>query len=273
MLICAIRTVLIYALVMLSVRIMGKRQISELRPSELVAALLISDLAAVPMQETGTPLLYGIVPICILVALELILSGVMLKFPAVSRLLSGNPVPVIVDGKPDVAALKKLRLTVEDLMEAMRMQNVFCFDEVAYAVVERGGCVTLYPRPAAKPVTCGDVGAVGVPVFAGFSGGVQKFAGPTGGYLVGYLLCAFLAGLFIRRHAEKPLFWIVGFVVGTAALYAFGTAWFMIGSKTPLGAALLTCVVPFLAGDAVKIAAAIAVGFPLRKTLSRHHYI
>lgn len=161
MLICAIRTVLIYALVMLSVRIMGKRQISELRPSELVAALLISDLAAVPMQETGTPLLYGIVPICILVALELILSGVMLKFPAVSRLLSGNPVPVILDGKPDIAALKKLRLTVEDLTEAMRMQNVFCFDEVAYAVVERGGCITLYPRPAAKPVTCGDVGAVG----------------------------------------------------------------------------------------------------------------
>ena len=117
------------------------------------------------------------------------------------------------------------------------------------------------------------LGAVGVPVFAGFSGGVQKFAGPTGGYLVGYLLCAFLAGLFIRRHAEKPLFWIVGFVVGTAALYAFGTAWFMIGSKTPFGAALLTCVVTFLVGDAVKIAAAIAIGFPLRKTLSRHHYI
>lgn len=117
------------------------------------------------------------------------------------------------------------------------------------------------------------LGAVGVPVFAGFSGGVQRFVGPTGGYLVGYLLCAFLAGLFIRRHPEKPLFWVLGFVVGTAALYAFGTVWFMIGSKTPLGAALLTCVVPFLAGDAVKIAAAVAIGFPLRKTLSRHHYI
>ena len=117
------------------------------------------------------------------------------------------------------------------------------------------------------------LGIVGLPVFSGGLGGLDRLIGPTGGYLVGYLLCAFLAGLFIRRHAEKPLFWIVGFVVGTAALYAFGTAWFMIGSKTPLGAALLTCVVPFLAGDAVKIAAAVAIGFPLRKTLLRHHYI
>ena len=117
------------------------------------------------------------------------------------------------------------------------------------------------------------LGAVGVPVFAGFSGGVQKFAGPTGGYLVGYLLCAFAAGYIIRRRADKPLFWVLGLVLGTAALYAFGTVWYMVGSKTPLGAALLSCVVPFLAGDTVKIAAAVAVGFPLRKTLSRHRYI
>ena len=110
MLISAIRTLIIYLLVILSIRIMGKRQISELRPSELVVALLISDLAIVPMQDTGTPLLYGVLPIFLLVALELLLSGIMLKFPAVERLISGNPVTVIRHGKLDVQALKKLRM-------------------------------------------------------------------------------------------------------------------------------------------------------------------
>lgn len=157
MLISTIRTIVIYLLVILSIRIMGKRQISELRPSELVVALLISDLAAVPMQETGTPLLYGILPIFLLVALELLLSGIMLKFPAFERLISGNPVTVIRHGTLDVNALKKLRLSVDDLMEAMRMQNVFDISEVDYAVAETNGHITLFPHPAAKPVTCGDI--------------------------------------------------------------------------------------------------------------------
>lgn len=161
MLISAIRTIIIYALVMLAIRIMGKRQLGELRPSELVVALLISDLAAVPMQEIGTPLLYGVLPILLLVALELLLSGIMLKFPAAERLVSGNPVPVIVDGTLDVTALKKLRLSVDDLMEAMRMQNMFTLDEVSCALVETNGHITLYPRPAARQVTCGDIQAVG----------------------------------------------------------------------------------------------------------------
>ncbi len=161
MLISVIRTVVIYLLVVLSIRIMGKRQISELRPSELVVALLISDLAAVPMQETGTPLLYGVLPIFLLVALELLLSGVMLKFPAVERLISGNPVTVIRHGELDIAALKSLRISVDDLMEALRMQNVFDIRDVEYAIAETNGHISLFPTPAAKPVTCGDVQAVG----------------------------------------------------------------------------------------------------------------
>ncbi len=157
MLISAIRTVIIYLLVILSIRIMGKRQISELRPSELVVALLISDLAAVPMQDTGTPLLYGVLPIFLLVALELLLSGIMLKFPAMERLVSGNPVTVIRHGALDVKALGKLRISVDDLMEALRMQNVFELSEVDYALAETNGHITVYPRPEARPVTCGDL--------------------------------------------------------------------------------------------------------------------
>ncbi len=159
MLICAIRTVIIYVLVIAAIRVMGKRQIGELRPSELVVALLIADLAAVPMQETGTPLLHGVLPMCILVALELLLSGIMLKFPKCERLIGGNPIPVIENGVLNMAALKKLRLSVDDLLEALRMQDCFDISEVAYAVVESNGHITPYLRPAARPATAGDVAA------------------------------------------------------------------------------------------------------------------
>ncbi len=160
MLVCAIRTVVIYVLIVAAIRVMGKRQIGELRPSELVVALLIADLAAVPMQETGTPLVHGILPMLVLVALELLSSVIMMKCPAFERLVSGNPVPVIKDGVLDVAALKKLRLSVDDLMEALRLQNCFDISEVEYAVVESNGHVTLYLLPAFRPVNCSDVNAV-----------------------------------------------------------------------------------------------------------------
>lgn len=160
MLVCATRTVIIYILIVTAIRVMGKRQIGELRPSELVVALLIADLAAVPMQETGTPLLHGIVPMLLLVALELLSSVIMMKCPAFERLISGNPVPIIKNGKLDVNALKKLRLSVDDLMEALRLQNCFDISEVEYAVVESNGHITLYLLPAFRPANCNDVNAV-----------------------------------------------------------------------------------------------------------------
>lgn len=118
------------------------------------------------------------------------------------------------------------------------------------------------------------IGAVGVPVFSGFSGGVQKLAGVTGGYLVGYLPCALLTGLAVKgESAENVAPWklVLMMVAGTAVLYAIGTAWFMIQTKNPLGAALGMCVVPFLPGDAVKIAAATLLSIPIRKALYAKH--
>ncbi len=99
------------------------------------------------------------------------------------------------------------------------------------------------------------LGLVGVPVFAGFRGGFQVLAGPTGGYLIGYLAAAALTGLLISRVRTR---WMppVAMVVGLAACYAFGTAWFVILNQTPLGAALGMCVLPYLPGDALKIVAA-----------------
>ena len=117
------------------------------------------------------------------------------------------------------------------------------------------------------------IGIAGVPVFSGFSGGFQKLAGVTGGYLVGYLPCAFLAGLGAERAEKEDRKWILPamMVLGTAVLYILGTAWFMIQSGNSLGASLGMCVLPFLAGDGLKITAASLLAGPVRRAVSRIH--
>lgn len=147
MTISVIRTVILYLLLMAAMRLMGKRQLGELQPSELVVTLLLSDLAAVPMQENGLPLLNGVLPILVLVSLELLISGAMLKFPLVSKWVAGSPVPIIRDGVPDVDALRRLRMTVEDLDESLRQQNIFDLRRVQYALVETNGHISAFCYP------------------------------------------------------------------------------------------------------------------------------
>ena len=115
------------------------------------------------------------------------------------------------------------------------------------------------------------IGMIGVPVFSGFSGGFQKLAGVTGGYLVGYLPCAFLSGFGMERMEQKGQKWIlpVMMIAGTAVLYAIGTGWFIIQTGNAPGAALSLCVLPFLPGDALKITAAVLLTGPVRKTVSK----
>lgn len=144
MTISVIRTVILYLLLMISMRLMGKRQLGELQPSELVVTLLLSDLAAVPMQENGLPLLNGILPILVLVSLELLLSGAMLKWAPLSKLVAGSPVTIVQNGMVDAAALKRLRMTVEDLDESLRQQEVFDIRQVQYAIAETNGHISVY---------------------------------------------------------------------------------------------------------------------------------
>jgi len=116
------------------------------------------------------------------------------------------------------------------------------------------------------------LGILGVPVFSGFTGGFQKLAGVTGGYLLGYLPCAFLTGLGMEKAAENrrwPL--LLMMLAGTAVLYALGTAWFMVQTGNGLLSALSLCVIPFLPGDAIKIAVATLLTFPVRKALRHTH--
>ena len=157
MAIIAIRTVIIYIFVITAMRIMGKRQLGELQPSELVVALLISDLAAVPMQENGMPLLNGIIPIMILVAMELLLSGLMLKVPLFQRMIGGRSKIIIEDGKIDMNAMKSMRMTIEDLMETLRQQSIFDLRDVQYAIVEPNGKTSILLKPGNRQVTCKDL--------------------------------------------------------------------------------------------------------------------
>lgn len=115
------------------------------------------------------------------------------------------------------------------------------------------------------------IGIIGVPVFSGFSGGFQKLAGVTGGYLIGYLPCAFLSGFGTECMERKGLKWILPamMIAGTAMLYTIGTGWFIIQTGNALSAALSLCVLPFLPGDALKITAAVLLTGPVRKAVSK----
>ena len=113
------------------------------------------------------------------------------------------------------------------------------------------------------------LGLVGIPVFSGYGAGLAKVAGPTGGYLVGYLLMAFIGGLFIEKSKGQPVVSAVGLILGDAACYVLGTAWFVFQMKCELGHALAVCVYPFLLLDLAKIVVSCVVGALLRKRLAQ----
>lgn len=157
MAITAIRTVIIYIVLIAAMRVMGRRQLGELQPIELVVTLLISDLASVPMQESGIPLFSGLIPIFVLVAAEILLSAWMLKSPRFSSLVSGRPLLLVHNGKLDQAMLKKLRMSVEDLSESLRKQNIFDLRDIQTAIAETNGTITVYPIAAKRPVVYEDL--------------------------------------------------------------------------------------------------------------------
>ena len=180
MAITAIRTVIIYIFIITAMRVMGKRQLGELQPVELVVTLLISDLAAVPKQESGMPLLNGLVPIIILVSMELLLSGLMLKSPHFAKIISGSPIIIVNNGKLDQKALKRLRLTLDDLMETLRQQNIFDLQQVQYAIAETNGHISVFLNPENRPPTCGDLNSIpqdnGMPIVVISDGKISNWA-------------------------------------------------------------------------------------------------
>lgn len=143
MLISLLRTIIIYAFIILAVRIMGKRQISDMQTSELVITLVISDIIAIPLQSVDQPLMSGLLPIVVLVSLEIILSIIMLKSSKFRNVICGNPMVIITDGKVLKDQLKKLRISYEDLYSLLRQQGIFDVQEVRYAIVETNGSISI----------------------------------------------------------------------------------------------------------------------------------
>lgn len=158
MIISIIRTLILYAFVILAIRLMGKRQISELQPTELVITMIISDIAAIPMQNTSIPLLSGIVPVLVLVGLEIAATVFMMKSSKFRKLLCGSPIVVIRDGEILQSQLKRLRLTTEDLCVQLRQQDVFSLEEVQYCIVETNGDVSVIQKPQYRKPTAQDMG-------------------------------------------------------------------------------------------------------------------
>lgn len=112
------------------------------------------------------------------------------------------------------------------------------------------------------------LGAVGLPVFSNFNGGFAALLGPTGGYIIGYVPLVFLTGIFSEMNSKKHRTMVIGMLLGTIALYTFGTAWFMIMTKSSLGRALSLCALPFVPGDGLKIVCVTAIALPLKSKLS-----
>lgn len=157
MFIVFIRAVILYCVLILTVRLMGKRQIGELQPAELAVTILISNIATLPVEDSSMPLVKGLVPIITLGCLDVIMSYLGLFHGRVRTFMSGRPVTVISDGKIIQKNMKSLRFTVDDLYEAMHEQNIFDLSEIQYAIVETTGKVSIYQKYENRTTTNKDM--------------------------------------------------------------------------------------------------------------------
>ena len=152
------RTVILYLIIIVGIRLLGKRQVGELEPSALVLDLIIADLAAVPMQDYGIPLLAGIGPILVLLSLTMALSVLTMKSLRFRALLCGRPSIIVRDGTVDQHEMRRNRFTLDELHEELRCQGVSDLDTVKYAILETNGQLSVLLKAAEQPVTAGQMG-------------------------------------------------------------------------------------------------------------------
>ena len=157
MFVTLIRTVILYIFAIVSIRVMGKRQIGELQPSDLVITLLISQIISIPIQDTDIPLVNTIIPILLLVGFEILTSVFNMKSIKFRSFMQGNPVVIINDGNLNQQLLKDLRFTVDDLLESLRQKDVFDISQVQYAIVETNGQLSVLLKPEYDMVTRDDL--------------------------------------------------------------------------------------------------------------------
>ena len=157
MVIAFVRTVILYIFVIVAIRLMGKRQIGELQPSELVVAIMISDLATVPVSDIAIPLFSGIIPIITLVILEVIISFINLKSEKFRNVFTGKPTYLIKNGILQEEEMRKLRYNLEDLLSELRLKDVTDISTVYTAILETNGELSVVVKAPNKTVTAGDL--------------------------------------------------------------------------------------------------------------------
>lgn len=157
MLVVFIRTLLLYIIVIISMRIMGKRQIGQLQPFELAIAIMISELAAVPMQNTGIPLLNGIIPILTLLLAQVFISFLSLKSLSVRAFICGKPSILIENGKIMEEQLVNEMYTLNDLLEQLRIKSITNISDVEFAILETNGQLSVLPKSQKRPLNASDI--------------------------------------------------------------------------------------------------------------------
>ena len=157
MLISFVRTGVLLIVIVIAVRIMGKRQIGQLQPAELVVTILLSEMAATPMQDNDIPMLNTLVAIAVLVSLEILMSVASMKSLRIRSLLQGNSLILIRNGIIDQSQMKRLRYTLDDLLEALRQKDVFDISDVQYAIAETDGSLSVLLKTEKRNVTLEDM--------------------------------------------------------------------------------------------------------------------
>ena len=158
MLISYLRAAFLYLVLILSVRLMGKRQIGQMEASEFVVTMLVANLASIPMQDAAIPLYSGLIPILVVLGLELTLSGLILRSVMIRRFFCGKPVILIDNGKILMKNLRRTRVTLDELTGHLRQKDVLDIQTVQYAILETDGSLSVFPFPEERPATAKDAG-------------------------------------------------------------------------------------------------------------------
>lgn len=154
-----IRTVILLVTVIFALRLMGKRQIAQLQPAELVVTILLSQIAATPMQDNDIPMINTFISILVLVGTEILLSAAGLKSGRLRELMQGNPVILIRDGEIDQKQMRRLRYSLDDVLETLRQKDVFSISDVQYAIAETNGNISVLLKPEKRTASAEDVNA------------------------------------------------------------------------------------------------------------------
>lgn len=158
MLTILIRTVIVYVILIGTMRMMGKRQLGELEVSELVTTLLISEIATLPIGNPEVPIVYAVIPLVTILTLEVTLSVILLKCPKLKNLVSTRPSILIRHGKPDQKEMQRIRISIDELISEVRQAGLSTLADVDYAILEQNGKISVIPKKSAQPLTAKDLG-------------------------------------------------------------------------------------------------------------------